>query len=88
MKISLSNIFFKLQVHTRNTTMYTHTHNTYKNYSKNVNLYIQFILFYLFQNESHGLFLGFRVVTLIPFEPKLIDVPRLSPHQVNTKVMS
>lgn len=46
------------------------------------------ILFYLFQNVSHGLFLGFRVVTLIPFEPKLIDVPRLSPHQVNNKVMS
>ncbi|KAG8262233.1 Xaa-Pro aminopeptidase 2, partial [Homalodisca vitripennis] len=32
-------------------------------------------------NSTHGPFLSFRIITLIPFEPKLIDRSRLSPQQ-------
>lgn len=38
------------------------------------------------QNTSHGPFLSFRTITLIPFEPKLIDRSRLSPDQVCTSL--
>ena len=36
-----------------------------------------------FKDETYGKFVGFEPVTLVPFEPKLIDFSMMSPGQVS-----
>ena len=38
-----------------------------------------------FKDETYGKFVGFEPVTLVPFEPKLIDFSMMSPGQGSMK---
>ena len=38
-----------------------------------------------FKDETYGEFVGFEPVTLVPFEPKLIDFSMMSPGQGSGK---
>ena len=41
-----------------------------------------------FKDETYGKFVGFEPVTLVPFEPKLIDFSMMSPGQESIMILA